>query len=142
MLVISAVGTFAPAFAEARSAASPVVLGTGFVVALILSALGLVAVAVWTRRTFRRRLRGRRTRAIPERHKRAKVRSGVIRMMLALIGLGWVLTGCARDVVMLNPRTGETTTCRASSLNPWSQQEGCVGDHIAQGWKRLESRER
>jgi len=47
-------------------------------------------------------------------------------------------TGCARDVVMLNPRTGETTTCRASTLDPWSQQEACVGDHIAHGWRKLE----
>jgi hypothetical protein len=49
-----------------------------------------------------------------------------------------VSVGCAGNVVMLNPRTGETTTCRASSLNPWSQQEACVGDHIAQGWKKQE----
>jgi hypothetical protein len=49
-----------------------------------------------------------------------------------------VVTGCARDVVMLNPRTGETTTCRASPLNPWSQQDACVGDYIAHGWRRLE----
>jgi hypothetical protein len=46
--------------------------------------------------------------------------------------------GCAHDVTMLNPRTGEMTTCRASALNPWSQQEACVGDHIAQGWRRFE----
>jgi len=49
-----------------------------------------------------------------------------------------VVTGCAREVVMLNPRTGETTTCRASAVNPWSQQEACVGDGIAHGWKKLE----
>jgi len=40
--------------------------------------------------------------------------------------------------VMLIPRTGETTTCRASTLDPWSQQEACVGDHIAHGWRKLE----
>jgi len=49
-----------------------------------------------------------------------------------------ILMGCAHDVTMLNPRTGEMTTCRASALNPWSQQEACVGDHIAQGWRRFE----
>jgi hypothetical protein len=49
-----------------------------------------------------------------------------------------VVMGCARDVVMLNPRTGETTTCRASALNPWSQQETCIGEHIAHGWRKLE----
>jgi hypothetical protein len=50
----------------------------------------------------------------------------------------WIVMGCARDVVMLNPRTGETTTCRRSALSPWSQQEACVGDRIAHGWKKLE----
>lgn len=61
---------------------------------------------------------------------------------LTLIIAACVLTGCARarDVVMLNPLTGETMTCRASPLNPLSQQEACVGDHIAQGWKRAEPR--
>jgi len=59
---------------------------------------------------------------------------------LTLIIAACLLTGCAGDVVMLNPRTGETVTCRDSPLNPWSQQEACVGEHIAQGWKRLESK--
>jgi len=54
-----------------------------------------------------------------------------------LIAIGF-MTGCAPDVVMLNPRTGETTTCRASAGNPWSQQEACVGDGIARGWRKLE----
>lgn len=57
---------------------------------------------------------------------------------LMLIAAACALAGCARDTVMLNPRTGETTTCRASALNPWSQQETCVGDYMTQGWRRLE----
>ncbi len=59
---------------------------------------------------------------------------------LTLIVAACVLTGCATDVAMQNPRTGDTATCRASlwGLNPWSQQEACIADHIAQGWKRLE----
>jgi hypothetical protein len=57
---------------------------------------------------------------------------------LVLTIMACLLTSCARDVVMLDPLTGEMTTCRASSLNPWSQQEACVGDHLAQGWKKLE----
>jgi hypothetical protein len=57
---------------------------------------------------------------------------------LVWIVAGCLLTGCAADVVMVNPRTGETNTCRASPVNPWSQQEACVGDHISRGWKRLE----
>jgi hypothetical protein len=61
-----------------------------------------------------------------------------------LRGLAWigaaclVLSGCAADVVMLNPRTGETATCRESleGLNPWSQTEACVGHYLAAGWIR------
>ena len=46
----------------------------------------------------------------------------------------------ATDVVMRNPRTGETTTCKASlaGFNPWSQQHACIGEHIAGGWVRAE----
>ena len=59
---------------------------------------------------------------------------------LALILVASLLAGCAADVAMVNPRTGEKTVCPASPLNPWSQQEACIGDHIAQGWKRAEPR--
>jgi hypothetical protein len=59
-----------------------------------------------------------------------------LRYLTAIIA-ACLLTGCTRDVVMLNPRTGETMTCSQSPLNPWSQQEACIGDHIAQGWKTL-----
>jgi hypothetical protein len=47
-----------------------------------------------------------------------------------------VLAGCASDVVMMNPRTGETAVCRESlrGLNPWSQKEACIGHYIAGGW--------
>jgi len=57
---------------------------------------------------------------------------------VALLIVGSFLAGCAADVVMVNPRTGETAVCRESlrGLNPWSQKESCVGDHIAQGWTR------
>jgi len=57
---------------------------------------------------------------------------------LTLIVAACVLAGCASDVMMQNPRTGETTTCRASlrGLNPWSQQDACIADHIATGWRR------
>ena len=60
---------------------------------------------------------------------------------LALIVLACALTGCAADVIMLNPRTGDTARCRGSALNPWSQQQACVGEYAAQGWRRLESRQ-
>jgi len=69
--------------------------------------------------------------------RRRKARSGVLGCLVVIMAVG-VVTGCARDVVMLNPRTGETTTCDASPLNPWSQQEACVGDYIANGWRRAE----
>ena len=57
---------------------------------------------------------------------------------LALIAAVCLLGGCAADVVMVNPRTGTTASCRASlrGLNPWSQQEACIGDYTADGWIR------
>jgi hypothetical protein len=55
-----------------------------------------------------------------------------------LIIAACLLTGCATDVAVQNPRTGDTVTCRASlrGLNPWSQQDACIADHITQGWRR------
>jgi hypothetical protein len=64
-------------------------------------------------------------------------RAIVVPYLLMAVAIG-VATGCARDVVMLNPRTSETMTCHASPLNPWSQQDACVGDYIAHGWRRVE----
>jgi hypothetical protein len=55
-----------------------------------------------------------------------------------LLAAGLSVLGCARDVTMLNPRTGETAVCPASPLNPWSQQQACIGGHIAQGWRPQE----
>ena len=57
---------------------------------------------------------------------------------LELLSMSLLLVGWVRDVVMLNPRTGNTAVCPASSLNPWSQQQARVGDHSAQGWRRPE----
>jgi hypothetical protein len=59
-------------------------------------------------------------------------------MLILWVAVAWVLGGCAADVVMLNPRTCETATCAASArgFNPWSQQEACIGEHIAAGWVR------
>ena len=60
--------------------------------------------------------------------------------LVLVIVMASVVSGCATDVVMRNPRTGETATCRASlaGFNPWSQQEACIGDHITGGWVRTE----
>lgn len=57
---------------------------------------------------------------------------------LTVIAAAGVLAGCAADVVMVNPRTGETAICRENlqGLSPWSQKEACVGDYITQGWIR------
>jgi hypothetical protein len=59
--------------------------------------------------------------------------------LILLIAVSWVLSGCAADIVMVNPRTDQTAVCSASlrGLNPWSQQEACIGEHIAGGWVRL-----
>ena len=58
---------------------------------------------------------------------------------LALIVAACMFSGCATDVAMHNRRTGDAATCRASlwGLNPWSQQDACIADHIAQGWRRI-----
>jgi len=59
---------------------------------------------------------------------------------LMLVTAACLLTGCAADVAMINPRTGEKATCRESlkGLNPWSQKEACVGKYIAEGWIRAD----
>jgi hypothetical protein len=68
---------------------------------------------------------------------RTRVRYPVL--VLAVI-VAAVTGGCATDVMLRNPRTGETATCKASlaGFNPWSQQEACIGGHIAGGWVRAE----
>jgi len=65
------------------------------------------------------------------------MRRPLLRYLMLIIAAGF-LTGCAADVVMVNPRTGETAICRESlqGLNPWSQKEACVGDYITRGWTR------
>ncbi len=60
-------------------------------------------------------------------------------MRYLLLIIGCSLAGCAsdRDVVMQDPRSGETTTCQHSAplgLDPWSQTYACVAQHAAQGW--------
>ena len=59
--------------------------------------------------------------------------------LLGLLAMAVVLGGCAEDVALANPRTGETAVCPASArgINPWSQQEACIGGHIASGWIRI-----
>jgi hypothetical protein len=61
--------------------------------------------------------------------------AGSIRVA-AIFLAGMSLAGCSSPVVLQNPQTGETVTCTegASDRSPWSQQQACVGDHIAQGW--------
>jgi hypothetical protein len=54
----------------------------------------------------------------------------------SLIVLACLLGGCANDIVMQNPRTGETVTCRQSlaGWNPWSQTYACATAKAEQGW--------
>ena len=61
----------------------------------------------------------------------------LVRDLVLMLAAG-MLTGCAADVVMRDPRTGETAVCRESlmGLNPWSQKEACVGEYLTQGWNR------
>lgn len=48
-----------------------------------------------------------------------------------------MLAACANDVVMRDPRTGQSAVCRQSlsGLDPWSQTDGCVAAHAEQGWR-------
>lgn len=49
------------------------------------------------------------------------------------------LAGCSHDVTLKNPTTGTVATCRAGALgeiNPWSQQDMCVEQHVSEGWLR------
>jgi hypothetical protein len=47
------------------------------------------------------------------------------------------IAGCANDVAMQNPRTGETATCAQSlaGWNPWSQTYACAAAKAEQGWR-------
>jgi len=56
-----------------------------------------------------------------------------LRLAIALI----CLAGCSQDIALKDPATGAIATCRAGGLvdlNPWSQQDMCVEDHVAEGW--------
>jgi len=57
---------------------------------------------------------------------------------IVVVVLAAMSGGCVSDVILINPRTGETDTCTASlhGFNPWSQQEACIGEHITSGWVR------
>ncbi len=68
---------------------------------------------------------------------RSSLKEDTLRYVLMFV-LSCLMTGCATDVVMRNPRTDETMTCKASwkGLNPWSQQEACIAKYIQRGWVR------
>ena len=74
-----------------------------------------------------------------QRRVHAMTRPQVVRSVIVM-SVACVMSGCAADVVLTNPRTGETVTCteRLRGLDPWSQKEACVGKHIAEGWIRAE----
>lgn len=71
---------------------------------------------------------------------RAPVWWPLIPRCLVLILAAGVSAGCAGDVVMQNPRTGQTETCQESlhGFDPWSQTMACVETHEAQGWTRVD----
>jgi hypothetical protein len=55
---------------------------------------------------------------------------------VAVIVLACLTAGCADDIVMRSPRTGETATCAQSlaSWDPWSQTYACAAAKAEQGW--------
>ena len=58
---------------------------------------------------------------------------------LSLMIAAAMLASCA-DVIVKNPQTGAVETCQQSAygLDPWSQTQACVADHLAQGWIRVD----
>jgi hypothetical protein len=46
------------------------------------------------------------------------------------------LTACAGDIVMRDPRTGQTRICpgNPAGVDPWSQNYACAAGLAAQGW--------
>ena len=60
---------------------------------------------------------------------------------VSLIAVAAMLVGCA-DVTVKNPQTGATETCQQSllGLDPWSQTDACVAEHMAQGWTRVDEK--
>jgi len=56
---------------------------------------------------------------------------------LAFLLAALPLAGCSRDVALKDPSTGQVATCDAGLLgdiNPWSQQDMCVEEHVSEGW--------
>jgi hypothetical protein len=62
-------------------------------------------------------------------------RAAMVRCTVLIVACG-MAAGCTHDVVVQNPQTGVSETCRESlgGFNPYSQTMGCVADHVAQGW--------
>jgi hypothetical protein len=98
---------------------------------VLLLLVVVVAVGAWWLRHGDRASRPPRQMAGHRRKKRGRY--------LGLIAVALLMSGCAADVVMLNPRTGDTRICRAHPMDPWSQQQACIGDLVTQGWKRSQS---
>ena len=53
-----------------------------------------------------------------------------------LLGGCFLLSACASDVALQDPKTGQTAVCRESlrGFNPWSQKDACVVGYLTQGW--------
>jgi hypothetical protein len=58
-----------------------------------------------------------------------------VRYASLLVALG-LLSACADDLALRNPRTGETAVCPQSlaGLDPWSQTYACATAYATQGW--------
>jgi hypothetical protein len=53
-----------------------------------------------------------------------------------VIAIFFILTGCTGGAVVQDPRTGQRLDCGTEGidLDPWSQTDRCIADHLAQGW--------
>jgi hypothetical protein len=56
-----------------------------------------------------------------------------------LILVAALLTGCAENVTMWNPRTNQTRVCpgSAGAVDPYSQNYACAAGLAAQGWRQI-----
>jgi hypothetical protein len=59
-----------------------------------------------------------------------------MRIATLLLVSSFLLAGCTGGARLQDPRTGAHIDCGTETidLNPWSQTDACVAEHIAQGW--------
>ena len=64
------------------------------------------------------------------------MRPSAMRITSLLLAASLLLAGCTGGAVLLDPRTGQRFDCDSERRGntPWSQDDACIADHLAQGW--------